>query len=262
MEPTILYIHEGKTPLVATAIHTGHEIRHEVAENLVLPESDRLREEDPFTGSLTTVAQNRLTVSRSRFEIDVNRPREKAVYIRPEDAWGLHLWKQQPPGELIERSLEEYDRFYAEVKRFFADLERRFGKFVVFDLHSYNHLRDGPDGPPGDAALNPEVNIGTGTMDRERWASIVDRFMSDLRAFDFSGRHLDVRENVKFKGGQFSRWIHETFPEAACAIAIEFKKFFMNEWTGEIYHEQFDAIKDALRSTVPGVLEALTDLKK
>ena len=163
---------------------------------------------------------------------------------------------------MIERSLEEYDRFYAEVKRFFTDLERRFGQFVVFDVHSYNHLRDGPDGPPADPALNPEVNVGTGTMDRERWASIVDRFMSDLRAFDFLGRHLDVRENVKFKGGQFSRWIHETFPEAACAIAIEFKKFFMNEWTGELYHEQFDAIKDALRSTVPGVLEALTNLKK
>ena len=211
---------------------------------------------------MTTVAQNRLTVFRSRFEVDVNRPREKAFYIRPEDAWGLHLWKQQPPKELIERSLEEYDRFYAEVKRFLTGLERRFGQFVVFDLHSYNHLRDGPDGPPADPALNPEVNVGTGTMDRERWASIVDRFMTDLRTFDFLGRPLDVRENVKFKGGQFSRWIHETFPETGCAMAIEFKKFFMNEWTGELYHEQFDAIKDALQSTVPGVLEALTNSKK
>ena len=30
-------------------------------------------------------------------------------------------------------------------------------------------------------------------------------------------------------------------------MAIEFKKFFMNEWTGELYHEQFDAIKEALQ---------------
>ena len=262
MEPKIWYIHEGKSPLVAAAIHTGHEIRHEVTEHLALTDSDRLREEDPFTGSLTTVAQNRLLVFRSRFEIDVNRPRGKACYIRPEDAWGLHLWKQQPPGALIERSLEEYDRFYAEVKRFFTDLEHCFGQFVVFDLHSYSHLRDGLDRPPADPGLNPEVNIGTGTMDRGRWASIVDRFMSDLRRFDFLGRQLDVRENVKFKGGQFSRWIHETFPQAGCAIAIEFKKFFMNEWTGELYHEQFDAIKDALRFTVPGILEALANLKK
>ena len=32
MEPTLWYIREGESPLVATAIHTGHEIRHEVAE--------------------------------------------------------------------------------------------------------------------------------------------------------------------------------------------------------------------------------------
>jgi hypothetical protein len=248
--------------LVAAAIHTGHEIREEVAENLVLSESDRLREEDPFTGNLTNVAQNRLIVIRSRFEIDLNRPREKAFYMGPEDAWGLHIWKQQPPRELIERSLQEYDGFYAGVKQFFADLERRFGQFVVFDLHSYNHLRDGPDQPSADPELNPEVNVGTGTMDRERWASIVDRFMTDLRTFDFLGHHLDVWENVKFMGGQFPRWIHKNFPKAGCAIAIEFKKFFMNEWTGEIYHERFDAIKDALQSTVPGVLEELTNLKK
>jgi hypothetical protein len=182
--------------------------------------------------------------------------------MKSEDAWGLHLWKEQPPRELIERSLEEYDRFYGEVKRFMTDLENRFGHFVVFDLHSYNHLRDGPDQPCADPELNPEVNVGTGTMERERWASIVDRFISDLSTFDFLDRHLDVRENVKFKGGQFSCWIHETFPETGCAIAIEFKKFFMNEWTGELYHKQFDAIKDALQSTVPGVLEELKNLKK
>jgi N-formylglutamate amidohydrolase len=262
MESKIWYIHEGNTPLVATAIHTGHEIRGEVAKHLILSESDRLREEDPFTSTLATVAQNRLIVFRSRFEIDVNRPREKACYIRPEDAWGLHLWKQQLPKEVIERSLEEYDAFYAEVKRFFTDLERRFGQFVVFDVHSYNHLRDGPDRPPAGPEKNPEVNVGTGTMDRERWAAIVDRFMADLRSFDFLGRHLDVRENVKFKGGQFSRWIHETFPETGCAIAIEFKKFFMDEWTGKLYHEQFDAIKGALKSTVSGVLEELLNLNK
>ena len=262
MESRIWYIHEGQFPLVASAIHTGHEIRKEIADHLDLSEADRLREEDPFTSGLTTVAQNRLLVFRSRFEIDLNRPREKAFYLEPEDAWGLHLWKQKPPKELIERSLEEYDRFYAEVKRFFADLERRFGHFVVFDIHSYNHFRDGQGQPCADPELNPEINVGTGTMDRERWASIVDRFITDLRTFDFLDRHLDVRENVKFKGGHFSRWIHETFPKTGCAIAIEFKKFFMNEWTGELYHKQFDVIKDALKSTVPGVLEELTNLKK
>jgi hypothetical protein len=194
---------------------------------------------------------------RSRFEVDLNRPREKAVYIQPEDAWGLQVWKQTPPAELIDRSLAEYDAFYAETHRVFTNLEKRFGRFVVFDLHTYNHRRAGPGGAPADAAENPEVNIGTGTMVRDRWAPVVDRFISDLRAFDFLGRRLDVRENVKFRGGQFSRWTHETFPDSGCALAIEFKKFFMDEWSGEADTEQMEAITGALQSTIPGILEAL-----
>ena len=40
--------------------------------------------------------KNRIIVNRSRFEVDINRPRDKAVYITPEDAWGLHIWKNIP----------------------------------------------------------------------------------------------------------------------------------------------------------------------
>ena len=127
--------------------------------------------------------------------------------------------------------------------------------FVVFDLHSYNHRRDGPDASPADPAANPEVNIGTASMDRDRWAPVVDRFISDLRQFDYRGRHLDVRENVKFRGGHFPRWIHQQFPDSGCALAIEFKKFFMDEWSGSLFRADHQAILEALRSTVPGVIE-------
>jgi hypothetical protein len=104
------------------------------------------------------------------------------------------------------------------------------------------------------------VNLGSGTIDRNRWGPLVDRFRNDLRAFDFLGRHLDVRENVKFKGGNFSRWIHRTFPESGCSLAIEFKKFFMDEWTGKLDEQQGRAIRRALESTVPGVLDELRKL--
>lgn len=257
MEDKIYFVEEADTPLIAAAIHHGHDVREEIAGRFALTGDERLREEDPFTGEWTTAAQTRLVGLRSRFEVDLNRPREKAVYITPDDAWGLNVWKETPPPEMIERSLAEYDAFYREAERILRDAERRYNHFVVFDLHSYNHLRDGPGQPAADPALNPEVNIGTGTMARERWAPVVDRFIADLHAFDFAGRNLDVRENVKFKGGQFSRWVHENFPLSGCAIAIEFKKFFMNEWTGEVNRDAFDFIKKALRETVPGVLEEL-----
>ena len=259
-ENVIWKAYEGNGPLVTTAIHDGHLLRKEVADIMALSDADRLREEDPFTSHWTTIGDTRIIGLRSRFEIDLNRPREKAVYINPEDAWGLNVWKTKPSAEIIASSLVEYDAFYSEVKRIFSHLKEEFQHFVIFDLHTYNHRREGPNGPLADPELNPEVNIGTGTMDRERWAPLVDRFINDLQAYDFRGRSLDVRENIKFRGGQFSRWIHTTFPESACSLAIEFKKFFMDEWSGEPEQEMLDDIRTALQSTIPRVMEELSKL--
>ena len=251
---------EGEGPLLTAAIHDGHYVRPEVAHHLALGDQDRLREEDPYTADWTVVGPTSIVGLRSRFETDLNRPRDKAVYRRPEDAWGLQVWKDDLPEGIVEESLAEYDGFYSEARRMFRKAERDYGRFVVFDLHSYNHRRNGPNGPPADPAQNPEVNVGTGAMDRNRWTPIVERFLGDLRAFDFAGRRLDVRENVKFRGGYFSQWIHESFPASGCSLAIEFKKFFMDEWTGELYPAEHQLILEALRWTIPGILEELPKL--
>jgi hypothetical protein len=250
----------GEGPLVAAAIHDGHAMRKEVAEKVALSENARLTEEDPFTGQWTTIVNTQIVGLRSRFEVDLNRPREKAVYLKPEDAWGLKVWKSEPSKALITTSLAEYDAFYADAYTLFSELQKKYGRFVVFDLHTYNHRREGSNGPPADPEHNPEVNIGTGTMERERWAPLLDRFINDLRSYNFRSHHLDVRENVKFRGGNFSRWIHQTFPESACSIAVEFKKFFMDEWTGEADNQQLAEIPSVLQSTLPGVLEELKKL--
>jgi N-formylglutamate amidohydrolase len=258
IDPCFCEIVEGDGPIMATAIHNGHTLREEVAARMALGEDDRLREEDPYTGAWTSLAPTRMVVLHSRFEIDLNRPREKSIYLRPEDAWGLGVWKEEPGDRIVQRSLESYDAFYAMVERIQSSLALRFGKFVHFDLHSYNHRRAGPSGPPADPAANPEVNVGTGTMrDRAAWAPLIDRFIADLSTADFLGRQLDVRENVRFRGGHLGRWTHETFPEAGCVLSIEFKKFFMDEWTSELDADQHAAIGRALAGTVPGVLEEL-----
>ena len=253
-------ISKGSGPLVATAIHDGHDLRKEVAELMQLNDSTQLQEEDPFTGSWTTIGHTQIVGLRSRFEVDLNRPREKAVYIKPEDAWGLEVWKTEPSEKIIKQSLDQYDAFYSEMFNEFKEMEKQYGCFIIYDLHTYNYRREAPDGPPADPEKNPEVNIGTGTMDRDKWAPIVDRFISDLRNYNYSPSKLDVRENVKFKGGQFPRWIHQNFPKSACSISIEFKKFFMDEWTGKVDNVQLNQIKSALQSTIPGVLEELKKL--
>ncbi len=249
------------SPIAAAAIHNGHELRPDVARAISLDEATRLREEDPFTARWTTIGGTRLIGLRSRFEVDLNRPREKAVYRVPEDAWGLNVWREQPAEALLIKSLEVYDAFYDAAHDAFSMLRERWGRFVVLDLHSYNHRRAGVGSAAADPASNPEVNVGTGIMDRQRWAPVVERLMEDLRGTDYLGRNLDVRENVKFRGGHFSNWIHQSFPESGCSLAIEFKKFFMDEWTGEPDIAKVDAIGSALAATVPGVRAALEEVR-
>ena len=50
---------------------------------------------------------------------------------------------------------------------------------------------------------------------------------------------------------------HEEFPESACVISLEFKKIFMDEWTGVPDPLWMEAIGEALRRCVPGLLEEI-----
>jgi hypothetical protein len=172
----------------------------------------------------------------------------------------LKVWHTELPSELVDESLRLYDAFYTEVEELLETLIVQHGRILIYDLHTYNHRRKGPYAEHDDAELNPEVNVGTGTMDRQRWAIVVDRFLMDLREYDYLGRKLDVRENVKFFGGHFAKWIHQRFPEQVCVLSIEFKKFFMDEWTGAVDQVQSTAIKSALAATTAGVLSELKRL--
>ncbi|MGD9634724.1 MAG: N-formylglutamate amidohydrolase, partial [Pirellulales bacterium] len=69
----------GDCPLVAAAIHAGHALRPAVAERVALDDAARLREEDPFTDELSKLVPTHFIGRRSRFEVDLNRPREQAV---------------------------------------------------------------------------------------------------------------------------------------------------------------------------------------
>jgi N-formylglutamate amidohydrolase len=251
----------GDSPLVAAAIHNGHFVRPEIAPLLGLGEAERLREEDPFTDRLIDWAPTRIVGCRSRFEVDLNRPRDQAIYLTPEHAWGLRVWHEPPAAEVAAHSLANYDLFYSTAEALLRQLVNFHGRVIVLDVHSYNHRRDGADQEAADAETHPEVNVGTGTMNRDRWAPVVDGFISELKSYNFQGRRLDVRENVKFQGGNFCRWIHHTFPESVCALAVEFKKVFMNEWSGEVNRPHLANLQAALQSTAPRLLQILSEMQ-
>jgi N-formylglutamate deformylase len=247
----------GEGPVLATALHSAHALRDELAKLIAVDEATRLREEDPYTDQLAGAAPSQVIFRRSRFEVDLNRARDEAVYARPEDAWGLQIWKHPLPQALIDRSLSEYDAFYRVLRAVLQNLEQEYGHFIVLDIHSHNHRRAGPNASPEPVALDPEVDVATGKMDRNRWAKVVDRLIAELQGFDFYGRHLDVRENVKFQGRHLAHWIHTNFPTSGCGLEIELKKFFMDEWSGQVDKVQLAGIRAALEYVIPQIINEL-----
>lgn len=246
---------DPESPVVATAIHAGHDVRPEVADLVALGDAERMREEDPCTDRIATMSGFSCVVARSRFEVDLNRPREAAVYRTSEDSWGLTVWRSEPPPDLIGRSLQVYDDFYRDLGTHLDRLAAS-GPFVVLDLHSYNHRRNGPRAASAPLLLNPDLNLGTGTLGG-RWRFVVEALTEGLSRTEVRGGLLDVRENVRFTGGNLSRWVNERYATTGCAVAVEFKKTFMDEWTGAIDLEHLEALTRTFHSAVPHVLDAL-----
>ena len=244
----------GRGPVVATAIHAGHNLRPEVAANMVLAESDRRREEDPYTDHLTAPFATRVLVERSRFEVDLNRPPEEAVYLTEEQSWGLEVWRSRPHPATVARSLAIHAEFYRELDQLLSE-KASTGPFVVLDLHSYNHRRDGRHAPPAPVLENPDVNIGTGTLDHDRWDPVVKRFRDGLRTR--LPESVAIAENVRFQGGYLSRWVNERYEGRGCALALEFKKTFMDEWTDELDELALRRLMSALAGTADGIVDEL-----
>jgi N-formylglutamate amidohydrolase len=248
------------SPIVCTAIHNGHLLSDNIKDNLTVKEDVRLREEDPFTERFLIECGNKIIGRTSRFEVDLNHSSEKCIYKEPEDSWGITTRKKTPSAIAISQSLAKYNEFYSNVKEHFDELQKRVGTFFVFDVHSYNHHRKGSDAEFDDPQLNPEIIIGTNNMPG-KWIPLMERVTKQLRDFDYFGRTLDSRINVKFPGGHFSRWIHNNYPESACCIAIEFKKIWMDEWTSEIYEDKLQKLIEAFQSTFQIILSDLPKYK-
>ena len=245
----------GPDVLVATAVHDGHELRPGLAAATALDDATRLREEDPHTGKIAARFDNNVVVHRSRFEVDLNRERDEAVYRRPEDAWGLELWQQDLSDEEVSASLALYDGFYLDLAASLDRLVAAHGGFVLYDIHSYNHRRLGPEASPDPAEDSPIVNLGTGSLP-EKWKPVADALIESLRSTTFDGARLDARENVRFEGRQVARWVHEKYGDVGCALAIELKKVFMDEWTGVLDPDRLSSLGDALIATGPDVRRA------
>jgi hypothetical protein len=85
---------------------------------------------------------------------------------------------------------------------------------------------------------------------------VAGAFVESLRTRTFDGNEIDVRENVKFQGRQVAAWVHERYGDVGCALAIELKKVWMDEWTGLVDEGARRELRDALLATRGPVAKA------
>lgn len=236
-------------PVVATAVHAGHDIRDELLPYLAVDHGAQRREEDPMTDHLANVGDHVFCCYNSRFEVDLNRPEERAFATSPEETWGLRVWRESPPQSVIERSLDQHRKFYQMMARWLEELILAHGNVLVLDVHSYNHRREGAGSAPAPEAGNPDIDLGATTLDHAKFGNVLERFQSELQLNPIEHRHLDVRTNVRYPdGGFWPEWVFDQYGENICTITLEYKKIYMDEWSGDVHLSLLDALYNGLEA--------------
>ncbi|WP_344802974.1 N-formylglutamate amidohydrolase [Allohahella marinimesophila] len=248
-------IHSTGGPVLATAVHAGHAMREELRPYLEADEAELRREEDPLTDIWASAAPDHFLCRTSRFEVDLNRSRDMALATNPEHTWGKRIWRESPPQAMIERSLAQHDRFYGLMSDWIKSLITTHGKILLLDIHSYNHRRDGEYAPPASSSSNPDIDLGLTELNHDRYGSLIDVFSEALAQVPCQGRRPDVRGNVRYPdGGHWPEWVFAEFGDDVCTVTLEYKKFYMDEWTGHAY---LPVVED-LRSGLAHAIEAAT----
>ena len=153
----------------------------------------RLREEDPFTDADRVPRARPASSCTGRASRSTSTgPGTRPSTGGPEDCWGLEVWRESPlPDDVSERCSPSTTPSTPRLGERLDRVAER-GPFVLYDVHSYNHRRDGADEPEAPGEDNPEVNVGTGSLDRDRWGDVVDTFIDDAGGHG-DGRRRDRR---------------------------------------------------------------------
>lgn len=237
-------------PYICAAVHDGHQFRRSLWDNCLHTEYERWYEEDPCTRAMVVSHPIVIAGCDSRFEYDLNRPPDGSVYS---DAWGKQLWKKPLSAKEYDISLQKHSAFYKVVHELLYSVEKKYGKAIVFDMHSYNWKR-------WDRQV-PTWNLGTSNIDNGRYGSMVTSWQTKLGGMNLPHAiKSDCKINDTFQGnGFFLKYITTTFKNTL-VLATEIAKVYCDELSGIIYPEVVHAVELQLKELVP--LQAKEFLEK
>ncbi len=225
---------------VCAAVHDGHQFRKELWDNCTHTAYERWFEEDPQTKEMVQSHPIVIAGLDSRFEYDLNRAPETAIYT---DAWGKQLWHTPLSDEMKTKSLQKHHNFYAVVHALISKLESLHGMTIVYDMHSYNWKR-------WDREV-PTWNLGTSNVDEVRFSEDIQTWSEYLGAISLPNNiPTSSRINDTFQGnGYFLKFITSQF-DHTLVLATEIAKVYCDELTQVMYPEVVNCVEKALRTGI------------
>ena len=239
-------------PYACGAVHDGHQFRKELWDNCIHSEYERWFEEDPETKEMVKTHPIVIAGMDSRFEYDLNRAPETAIYT---DAWGKQLWHNPLPENQREKSLQKHVNFYKIVHALISKLEEKFGVCIVYDMHSYNWKR-------WDREV-PTWNLGTANVDNNRFGNEIESWRSILEKMPLPN---DIKSTSKindtFQGnGYFLKFITNNFKNTL-VLATEIAKVYCDELAQVMYPEVVAAVEKYLRKELKNHAETFYQAHK
>lgn len=231
---------EAYVPYVCGAVHDGHQFRKELWDNCKHTAYERWYEEDPETKNMVISHPIVIAGLDSRFEYDLNRAPETAIY---EDAWGKQLWHKPLSNQMKEKSLQKHFNFYKVVHALISKIEEKFGCCVVYDMHSYNWQR-------WDREV-PTWNLGTANVDNTKYATPIESWRKILEEMPLpNGIKSTSKINDTFQGnGYFLKYITKHFNNTL-VLATEIAKVYCDEIHQVNYPEVVSAVEKYLRTAL------------
>ena len=243
---------DAYVPYVCGAVHDGHQFRSELWSNCKHTEYERWYEEDPETKNMVHTHPIVIAGLDSRFEYDLNRAPETAIYT---DAWGKQLWHTPLSEQMKEKSLLKHDAFYKVVHALITKIEEKFGCCIVYDMHSYNWQR-------WDREV-PTWNLGTANVDNQKYGDFIESWREILEQMPLPNKIKSTSKiNDTFQGnGYFLKYITQNF-DNTLVLATEIAKVYCDELNQILYPEVVSAVEKYLQVALKKHAEAFYETYK
>lgn len=242
-------------PFIAVAIHAGHYVREELLPFMALDSNQRKFEEDTATDLMINDLKNAVWARESRSVYDLNREKEMALPLTPEQFWGTRVYKVPPTDEMNQKSVQSYELFYRFIETSIATMLDQFGFCVIYDIHSYNISRQKARG----FESPPLFNLGTALLDKQKWNKAIGLWLTLLGDITLPGIKTIVAENQVFQGkAEFCNRLTR-LDQRVLVLPTEVSKVYMDEITGEIFPDVLLSLKTGLQKSI---LSHITSLKE